>query len=183
MSGETGGDEVVLRLEKNKLPRVTVVSNTRRVQHILGYQPENSEIHVIEALYILYTGQGRAVSEDGAEIGFKEVMEAYTSINPLAWVEFEVYYDLKKRGRMPVPGPRPHTLLLRGGKKSPKYTRYILVLEESRSITPDYLSGFVEEALHNDWEPVVAIVDRYGDITYYSITLFRPQRLIQASQQ
>jgi tRNA-intron endonuclease len=177
MGEEDVEEAIVLRVEKNKLPRVNVVAGLDRVQRVLGYMPASGEIHVIEALYILYTGHGRAVDEEDKNMGFKEVMEAYSSLNPYAWVEFEVYYDLRRRGRIAMPGPRQHTFLLRKSKKDPRYTKYVLVLEESRRVTLDQLNKFVEEALHNNWEPVIAIVDRYGDITYYSITLFRPRTL------
>jgi tRNA-intron endonuclease len=49
------------------------------------------------------------------------------------------------------------------------------VLEESRKIPVEELTSFVEEAMHNGWEPVVAIVDRYGDITYYRMRPLRPR--------
>ena len=132
------------------------------------------KLHPLEALYLLYTGVATVADSTGRRYSFEDLVKAYSRVNPYAWVEFEVYLDLRKRGRLPVPGPRPHSLLLRRRKREPRYTHYILVLEENRPVKLATLYSFVEEAAKNSWEPLLAIVDRYGDITYYTALVFRP---------
>ncbi len=122
----------------------------------------------LEKLYEAYT------AKEGGET-FAKLMRELLRENPDIWVLFEVYLDLRKRGRLPAPGPRPNSLLLRKSKKDPRFTRYILVLEESRLINIEQLYSFVEEARKNGWDPLLAIVDRYGDITYYSVAPFTPK--------
>ena len=156
---------------------VTVAGRSPCVSRLLGYEV-GGRLHPLEALYLAYTGQCRIVDDSGGEVDFAELMRRYANLNPYAWVEFEVYYDLRRRGRIPVPGPREHSLLLRKSRKDPRFVKYLLILEESRLVHVSLLDEFVEEALRNKWEPLVAIVDRYGDITYYSIRRFRP--LLQA---
>ncbi len=171
----------VLRYDTSMGDAVELVTRPEGLlARLLGYQPPGNTIHVIEALYLLYTGHAVLEGSSSPEHGFRSLVEAYSSLNPYAWVLFEVYYDLRKRGRLPAPGPRPHSLLVRRSKKDPRYTKYVLVLEESRRLDVSSLVSFAEEALRNRWEPIVAIVDRYGDITYYSITLFRPRSLAAA---
>jgi tRNA-intron endonuclease len=146
---------------------------------ILRHLPERptSKVEVIEALYLLYTGLAVALDQQEKQYTFEELMKLYTKINPYAWVEFEVYLDLRKRGRIPVKGPKEHTFLLRRSRRIRQYTHYILVLEENRPISVSSIYSFVEEALKNNWQPLIAIVDRYGDITYYSVMPFHPQKL------
>ncbi len=154
------------------------------VEIILGPVKEG-KIHVIEALYLLYKGVAQVVDKNGKDIDFEELIRMYSIVNPYAWVEFETYLDLRKRGRHPVPGPRPHTFLLRRRKRENKYTHYILVLEENRLISLETLYSFIREAFSNSWEPILAIVDRYGDITYYEALIFRPgeTRLVETESK
>lgn len=154
------------------------------VEKILGPIREK-RIHVIEALYLLYRGLAQLIDKNGDNIGFEELMRLYSIMNPYAWVEFETYLDLRRRGRHPIPGPRSHTFLLRRRKRENKYTHYILVLEENRLINLETLYSFIREAFSNNWEPILAIVDRYGDVTYYEALIFRPgeTRLIEAENK
>ncbi len=174
---------VVLRIES--LPwSITIVQGVEEVTKILG-PLNNNKIHVIEALYLIYRGIANAFNREGEPISFEELMRLYSIDNPYAWVEFETYLDLKKRGRHPIPGPRPHTFLLRRRKMEQKYTHYVLVLEENRPISLETLYSFIREAFSNSWEPILAIVDRYGDLTYYEALLFRPgeTRLTEAENK
>ncbi|BEP16981.1 hypothetical protein PYJP_03330 [Pyrofollis japonicus] len=152
---------------------IEIVEGKDIIEHILGKLPRTN-LHVLEALYLLYKKHAILFTAEDSEASFEELMRLYSVSNPYAWVEFEVYLDLKRRGRHPVPGPRPHTLLLKKRKNENKYTHYVLVLEENRPVTLETLYSFIREAYSNDWEPVLAIVDRYGDITYYEALLFRP---------
>jgi len=129
-------------------------------------------LHPLEALYLAYKGYVLHV-KNCEEYTFEKLARILSRCNPLTWAEFEVYLDLRKRGRIVSPGPRPHTLLVKMRRKSPKYDYYLLVLEEGRRIPLSLLSEFVEEARKNNWTPLLAIVDRYGDIVYYAPTPFR----------
>lgn len=169
------GQGIQLRLTADN--SVIVEKEAQAASRLLGRSiREGARITLIEAAYLVYIGAAKVASINGKELSFRDLMRHALTKNPYAWVEFEVYYDLRKRGKLPVPGPRPHSLLLRRSKKDPRYTHYILILEESRRIEIETLTSFVEEALHNQWEPLVAIVDRYGDITYYSVRSIYPRR-------
>jgi len=169
---ETAQRGIILRVES--LPwNIVIEQGVEDANRILG-PLSNNRVHVIEALYLIYRGIAKAFSKDGEPISFEELMRLYSVENPYAWVEFETYLDLRKRGRHPIPGPRPHTFLLRRRKMEQKYTHYVLVLEENRPISLETLYSFIREAFSNSWEPILAIVDRYGDLTYYEALLFRP---------
>lgn len=75
-----------------------------------------------------------------------------------------VYLDL--RGRYPEvrKGPRPDTLLARGKRGRPLE---VLVLEEGEEVTVSQLGSWSIAASSDDHDPVVAVVDRNGQVTYY----------------
>ncbi len=169
-------EKAEILVNPDDLPYVNLVRSSPRAEKLLGRQlPQR--LHIVEALYLAYMGAARLIAGDGRELGFEDAMLLYSSVNPYAWVEFEVFHDLRRRGRLVVMGPRSHTLLMKKSRKSSGYSTYILVMEESRSIPVTALANFVEEAMKNGWEPLLAIVDRYGDIIYYRVTSFRPRQL------
>ena len=164
---------IELKIVNEKTLELVIVKG---IDEVLKHLPYTSihRLHPLEALYLLYNSVATVTGHDGKNYTFEDLIKKYSQLNPYAWVEFEVYLDLRKRGRLPVPGPRPHSILLRRRKREPKYTHYILVLEENRPVRLVTLYSFVEEATKNGWEPLLAIVDRYGDITYYTASIFRP---------
>ncbi len=166
--------KILLRVLGNG--EVSIEKGDREAAKLLGYPAPPRSISIVEATYLVYSGQAQAVDEKGKELGFQDLVSLGLRQSPYAWVLFEVYLDLRKRGKIPVPGPRRHSILIRRSKGASRYTHYILVLEESRRIGVEELLSFVEESMHNGWEPVVAIVDRYGDITYYSMRPLHPRQ-------
>ena len=135
--------------------------------------PEDRPIHPIEAAHLLYRRTGE-VRLGGRRLTFEELLSLYARRNPLALAYYEVYLELRRRGRLPIPGPRENTLILIKSRRNPKQTHYILVLEEGRPIRVSQLAMFVEEARRRSLEPVLAIVDRYGDVTFYTPMVFHP---------
>ncbi|HIQ55501.1 MAG TPA: hypothetical protein EYH59_02305 [Pyrodictium sp.] len=154
-----------ITIDNNQLPIVS-----KEVARLTD-MPTKS-LHPLEALYLTYKGYVLHV-KSCEEFTFEKLARILSRCNPLTWAEFEVYLDLRRRGRIVSPGPRPHTLLVKIRRKSPKYDYYLLVLEEGRKIPLGLLSELVEEARKNNWMPLLAIVDRYGDIVYYAPTPFR----------
>ncbi len=136
--------------------------------------PEGRRLHPVEVAYTLYRGSSTVIKENGVEYEFRSFILEYSSRNPLALPLFEVYLELRRRGRLPVPGPRENTLILIRSRRNPKPTHYILVVEEGRPIPLTILDTFVEEARRRNLEPVLAIVDRYGDVTFYTTIVLHP---------
>ncbi len=134
----------------------------------------NEEVELLEALYQVY--RGKAILEyEGRELNLEEAIKLIANkCSRNIWVEFEVYIDLRKRGRILSIGPKPNTLLMKKSKSKQYYEYYILILEENKPIPLRILKDFIEEARKNSWKPIIAVVDRYGDITYYMPTPFTP---------
>ncbi len=76
---------------------------------------------------------------------------------------FIVYLDLRRRGRLPRRGLRPGTLEFREGQR----VYEVLILEEGEVTTYGSLAEWSRSAVADGRHPVIAIVDRNGDVTYY----------------
>ena len=133
-------------------------------------------LRVEDALIAVIEGVAEAYTEDGRRLSVEELASIANRVNPSAWLVVEVYSDLRRRGRIAVPGPRENTLLVKLSRRQRDYSYYVLVLEERRPVSLRLILSFIEEARKNGWEPLLAIVDAYGDVTYYTPSLFTPQR-------
>jgi len=182
VNGTSQNSGVVLVVEAGS-ERALVKKGGKEAARLLGYPSEPNTISLIEAAYLAYIGQAIVIDNEGRRLSFRDIIKIALRQTPYAWVMFEVFYDLRRRGKIPVPGPHPHSLLIRKNKKSTRYSHYVLVLEESRRFPVDELYSFVEESMHNRWEPVVAIVDSYGDITYYSLRPLHPPQQKQKDEK
>lgn len=93
--------------------------------------------------------------------------QAFLAIATLLNVELKlaiVYLDLRKRYPEVRKGPRPDTLLARGKRGRPLE---VLVLEEGEEVTVSQLGSWSTAASGDGHDPVVAVVDRNGQVTYY----------------
>jgi len=134
--------------------------------------PEGLRLTPLETAYLLYKGRISATL-DGREAGFRDLMAYYSRRNELMWVMFTVYYDLRKRGRKPVQGPSRNSLVFRDPRGN---IVEVYVLEENRVISLTDVLEMLEASVRNGRTPVLAIVDRHGDVTYYAINRFTPRR-------
>ncbi len=75
---------------------------------------------------------------------------------------FLVYLDLRGRGRRVYRGLRHGTLYVRIGKGLE-----VLVLEEGTPVTLRSLVDWSRQVVADGFEPIIAVVDRNGGVTYY----------------
>ncbi len=75
---------------------------------------------------------------------------------------FIVYIDLRNRGRRVYRGLRHGTLYVKMGKGLE-----ILVLEEGTPVTLRRLMDWSRQVVADGFEPIIAVVDRNGGVTYY----------------
>lgn len=123
-----------------------------------GFSDISGNLDVLEAIHL--TALGR-ITVNG-RTGWEEALRMLSEFN-IKLSLFLVYHDLRKRGRRVKLGARPNTLVM-DFKSRPVE---ILVLEEGSSMTLEDLAEWSKTAIASGHEPVVAIVDRYGVITYY----------------
>lgn len=124
----------------------------------MGFADLKGNVEILEALDLLATGK---VAIEG-RTGWDEALR-YASMLGVKLSLFLVYHDLRRRGRKAKLGSRPNTLILNLGSRKTE----ILVLEEGTPMTLENLAEWSRSAISSGYEPVVAVVDKYGVITYY----------------
>jgi len=131
--------------------------------------PDEKEVDVYQLAYLAKKGRAAVRSPDGKTLSWFEVIERYSKEEPRAWVMFSVYYDLTERGRVVKVGPhREGFTLYKGGKP----VANVLVLEETTQLRISELVEQLERSMKQGRGLIAAIVDKHGDVSYYTIEAF-----------
>ncbi len=133
-----------------------------------------------EALYLVEKGRLEVLdSETGRNLDFQALLRRLGAVDKRTWPLFLIYRDLRERGYV-VRGGFGQDLALRlyaRGEFGKKAARYIVhgVLEG----IPIQISG-LEEALRMAQgyrkELILAVVDRRGEVVYYSVSSWKAPR-------
>jgi len=127
------------------------------------------ELEDVEVAYLAYRGTVKPVFK-GEEVSLEKLFQILERNNPELPLMFTVYQDLRMRGRVVRPGYRRNVLLLyTKGAKSVADKAVYVVGEETAEFTIEELIKWITEALKLNKEPIVAIVDKHGDVTYYEV--------------
>lgn len=148
-----------------------------------GYGEEShGEFHLkpFEALYLLYTDRLRLL-RGNQRIDFDRMMKACTRYDSEALTKFLIYRDLRTRGYTVKDGfgfGSDFRVYDRGhfGEKGAKYL--IFGLNEGRQEKIGRLQKKIEEITQMGKEPVIAVIERRGEVIYYRIskTSFQPNK-------
>ncbi|BBG24455.1 hypothetical protein [Sulfuracidifex tepidarius] len=91
-------------------------------------------------------------------------------ISGINWDRLAVYVDLKQKGKVVCKGYDDSTLIIKDRKIEGKSKAIILVINEAEKISPTKLLDVISRSKSLNLEVLVALVDKYGDITYYNIS-------------
>ncbi|MFQ6076412.1 MAG: tRNA-intron lyase [Candidatus Bathyarchaeia archaeon] len=133
-----------------------------------------SILNSYEALYLLAEKRAKVVnSEDGAEMDFQTLLERLRAYDDEAWTRYLIYRDLRSRGYVVRDGfgfGFDFRLYGRGeyGKKPAKYIVY--GIREGKPTPLEQLSEILRFAQSVRKGLVIAVVDRRGEVVYYSIS-------------
>lgn len=130
---------------------------------------ESLRLSLIEAAYLVDKGELRVVSEEGRSLSFEDLVKLASLSDRSFWPKLVVYTDLRDRGLrvQPLEG----TPLMLAERKVVKEERKYLVLclEEGVRIGFKELEGYMRRALESRRELVLAIVDKDGNVSYYTV--------------
>lgn len=127
-----------------------------------------------EALYLVERMKIAVIDEGSKEkVVFRNLLWRFSAEDPLIWTRFIVYRDLRTRGFVAKKGPGLGVDFLvyeRGsyGKKVPRYLVYIIW--EGTKEPVDNLCGVLDVAEKTDKILRLAVVDRRGEIVYYTLS-------------
>lgn len=142
-------------------------------------------LYMYEALYLLYTK--RLIIRRGEDtLSFHELVSEALKHDPSIWTKFLIYRDLRSRGYVAREGFGfgNDFRVYERGEYSIKSARYIVFgLNEGREVKIDDLSRMVEQIGGMGKEPIVAVIERRGEVIYYSVERMRFAELKKVSIQ
>jgi len=128
-----------------------------------------------EVLHLLERGRIRVYDDSGKELEFDEVAKRLMKKNPQTWLKYLVYSDLRRRGYVVKEGFSDRVefrVYRRGaevGSEGAKYLVYGVIEGEPLDLNNIYNMTKTARALRK--EPVLAIVNRQGEVCYYEVAL------------
>jgi len=138
--------------------------------HLLQCEDSSEKIDIFEAVYLSKKNKIIIVDDNKEILEWFDVVKRFSRIFPKIWMMFSVYYDLKVRGRILKYGPHEEGFTMyKGGKP---YAN-IFVLEETVVFPIEKLMDWLDYSRRLNRECIIAIVDKHGDVSYYSIERFR----------
>jgi len=142
-----------------------------------GSHVKDSRVLSLQTSEVLYLVEHQKVSvideETKARLLFQELLLRFSETDPDIWTRYIVYRDLRTRGFVVKAGIGPGVDFLvyeRGGygKKAPRYMIYA-VWEGSKEPV-ERLGRVLDEATKTDKILRLAVVDRRGEIVYYTLS-------------
>ena len=127
-----------------------------------------------EALYLLGDRRVRVLEENKeAEIPFQSLLDKFRMEDPEIWIRYLIYADLRRRGYVVKEGfgeGIDFRMYERGTyrKKPAKYIVYAIC--EGNPIPASRLNRVLRKVQGMKRKLIVAVVDRRGEIVYYSLS-------------
>ena len=154
----------------------TKISNEEMIQELklkgFGEQEKNGYfLKSFESLYLLYTDR-LVLKKTKKKITFNEMMDIAQKNDPEILTKFLIYRDLRNRGYVVKDGfgfGSDFRVYERGhfGEKGAKFL--IFGLNEGHTEKMGNLQKTVEQITQMGKEPVVAVIERRGEVIYYKI--------------
>jgi len=163
---------------REQASEILLIDEGAKELHSNGYfgelDGEKLRLAPVEALYLVKRGRIEVLDEQSTPKDFRSLLTALNPATRQLWTDYLVYSDLRDRGYIVRPGftqGGSFRLYKRGtevGEEAAKSLVY--VLSEGKPITVLRLSEIAREARTLRKEPIFAVVDSQGDLTYYSMT-------------
>jgi len=135
---------------------------------LYGKSDDVFHVDYLEVLYHLYRG-AIIVKEGDKQLSFYDLVSILSKYNENIWVVFEVFLDIRRRGRVVKSGVYESSLIVQKGNDIIEYH----IMEESKLVKVSEIERLVLFSRKNNREPVLAIVDRNGNLTYYAVERIR----------
>lgn len=126
-----------------------------------------------EALYLVDKAMLEVEDENGEEAGFQRLLQCYEMVNENAWACYLVFRDLRSRGYVVREGfgQGVDFRVYERGDYSKDTAKYLIVsVQEGKPIAVESLSRALTQSLSLKKELVLAVMNRRGEIVYYSVS-------------
>ncbi|RMF30265.1 MAG: tRNA-intron lyase [Candidatus Nitrosothermus koennekii] len=144
-----------------------------------GFKDDYYYLYLYEALYLMYINK-LEVYKDGKEITFDQLVGIGLKYDENLWTKFLVYRDLRSRGYVAREGfgfGVDFRVYARGeyGSKPAKYV--VFGLNEGRKVPVSNVGELIDQISKMGKEPVIAVIERRGEVIYYKISKIRFDKL------
>ncbi|ABL77720.1 tRNA intron endonuclease [Thermofilum pendens] len=127
------------------------------------------ELTLVEAAYLVYREMLKVKDDQGRTLSFPEIVRLASNFDPDFWVKLNVYTDLRNRALPAKPGVNPYEFLVDWKKKGKPRRLLVRILREGTRVSFPEFEDMFRRALESDRELVIAIVDKEGVVTYYTV--------------
>tara|TARA_B100000446_G_C10485568_1_gene317630 strand:- start:345 stop:908 length:564 start_codon:yes stop_codon:yes gene_type:complete len=143
-----------------------------------GYGDKEGKKHLLkiyEALYLLFNNK-ITVKYKNKILEFDQLVNTSLKNDDEAWTRFLVYRDLRSRGYIVKEGfgfGVDFRVYERGdyGSKPAKYV--VFGINEGIEMKLENLNSITEQIAHMGKEPVIAVIERRGEVIYYKVSRMR----------
>jgi tRNA-intron endonuclease len=177
-NNQEASSRLELKIEGLLVEKGVKVSKRRYVDELSsrGYgATENGELLLAfyEALYLLDKGWLGVKDEEGGKVDFQKLLQCFEGADENAWSRYLAYRDLKSRGYTVREGfglGVDFRVYERGeyGKDTAKYM--VLSIQEGKPISLEDLTRVMMQCQSLKKELVLAVMNRRGEIVYYSVS-------------
>jgi tRNA-intron endonuclease len=141
-----------------------------------GYGTAENDVFTLafyEALYLVDKELLEVKDENGKEVDFQSLLQCYEKENENAWVNYLVYRDLRSRGYVVREGfgaEIDFRIYERGayGKDTAPYL--VLGTQEGKPLPINDLVATLQQCQSQKKELILAVMNRRGEIVYYSVS-------------
>jgi tRNA-intron endonuclease len=126
-----------------------------------------------EALYLVDRAMLEVEDERGGEVDFQRLLQCYEAVNENAWACYLVFRDLRSRGYVVREGfgQGVDFRVYERGDYSKTTAKYLIVsAQEGKPMAVESLSRSLKQSLSLKKELVLAVMNRRGEIVYYSVS-------------
>jgi tRNA-intron endonuclease len=178
--------EEALELAKAKITDKGIeVSEDKAVNELekRGYGEREKNKLILKDYEALYLCQiNKLIVEKGNKVvSFDKLVEFSLKRDPDAWTSFLIYRDLRTRGYVVKEGfgfGTDFRVYDRGeyGKKPARYV--IFGLNEGKEIRIKDIEKVIEQIVRMGKEPVIAVIERRGEVIYYKLSKARFKKFL-----
>ena len=126
-------------------------------------------LNLIEATYLVDKGNLQVVNEEGENLSFSELARIGAQMDRYFWPKLSVYTDLRQRGLKPRLFSDRLEFLVDKKVKEGEHRYLISILFEGHRIGFTDIEFLIKRALEARRKLVAAIMDKEGNISYYTI--------------
>ena len=161
--------------------KVTLKSSAEGELEVRGFGEREGERLILKAhevLFLMYTSKLELYARK-KKVPLENMVEVYTREDPQAWTKFLIYRDLRSRGYVAKEGfgfGADFRVYERGsfGSKPAKYV--VFGVNEGTEITTEELADAVRKITRMGKEPIIAVLERRGEVIYYRVSRMRFQK-------